>query len=105
MGGYGSGRALHRAGMLNGDAHEYGELASGKNNDLRGTWCASQHCAGGSVSGLQIIAIGGQYKSKCPNCGGDNLFFDRVSPIRATKLKEKARRFLEAEHSRKGRKK
>jgi hypothetical protein len=99
--GYGSGRALARAGLLNGDAHEYGELAAGKDNDLRGTWCTSQHCAGASTSGLQIIHVGGAYKSKCPNCGGDNLFFDRVSPTRAPKLKEKAQRFLALEHERK----
>lgn len=92
--GYGSGRALHRAGMLNGDAHEYGELAAGKNNDLRGTWCASQGCTAGAISGLQIIHVGGQYRTKCPACGGDTLFFDRVSPVSAQKLQEKARRFL-----------
>lgn len=100
----GSPNSLAKAGLLNVDAHEYGELASGRNHDLRGTWCGADSCVLGAVSGLQIVHVGIIYKNSCPACGGTILFHDRVSPLRAEKLKTKAADFLRAEAKRKARK-
>lgn len=97
----GHGKALQRAGLLNVQAHEFGELASGRDRDLRATWCAAS-CSIGRVDGLQIVHVGGEYRNRCPNCGSTNTFHDRVTPIRAPKLREKAKHFMAKEAKRKG---
>lgn len=93
--------AMQRSGLLNVDAPEFGEIAAGHDRDLKGTWCAAS-CSIGRVDGLQIIHVGGEYRNRCPNCGSTNTFHDRVSPIRAPKLREKAKNFLAKEAKRKG---
>lgn len=99
----GVGRGLLRAGLLNVEAHDFGELATGRNRDLSGTWCAAS-CSIGRVDGLQIINVAREYKNRCPNCGSTNLFHDRISPMRAPKLRERAKEFLAKEAKRKGKK-
>lgn len=103
MGSHGLGYALRRSGLLNVEAGEYGEIASGTNRDLRGTWCSAS-CAIGKPSGRQIVHVSGEYKNACPNCHSDNLFHDRISPIRAPKMQEDCKQFMESEAKRKANK-
>lgn len=101
---HGAGRHLASAGLLNCDTADYGEVASGIDKDLRGTWCMGQACAISNNDGRQIVHVGLQYRVHCPNCGGKNLYFDRISPLRAPVLKQRAERFLAIEAKRRAKK-
>lgn len=87
---------LEKAGLLNIDAPDYGELASTPNRDARGTWCFSFTCAGNNDRG-RLVHVGAEYKPKCPNCGSRHLFYDSVAAHRSRDLKQQVEAWLDVQ--------
>jgi hypothetical protein len=99
--GKGLYNALNRSGLLNESAGDIKDIAGEPERDLCGTWC-TQSCATLAPNYLRIIHVGHTYKNHCPNCGTEHLYHDKISPIKASKLRHEAEEFLAREATRKG---